>query len=522
MRKLLLIAAILLALIVLMLPGCDGNIPYSAPFSGATGRTTSVVVAASNSSPLAKAQADYVCTGSADQIKINAAIASISRGSVVLLTGIYSINATITGKTFVSLEGETGFNYPYIDLANSANCTMFYFNGSATNGDGEFYIKNIHFYGNRNNNPGGTSSVIRITHDGTIPYDYDINFDDVYINSGRGWGIYTDGIEHGNIRNCIIEYCIGGGIKTHFIGGSLLNNEVTGDSTVGTSPCGDDYELNCTQTRIIGNGAWQAGGHGFNFTGSADCSIVGNYVGGVNYATPAGSYAGFVTANVSDRLTMTGNTIAGSSRAVAEIYIDGSYTTISGNNLAHTGAYGSCIILASYSNNTTGSSNTMTTTTTYISDSGVGNYLQVLPLGQGAKAHKSVDWSIKQAVWSTPALDTEDYDTDNIHATSGNTSRFTISTPGYYLITACIEWEATAGTGGRYITFVKNDTAYLKQETRGNNMGAGAATIQSLTTVEYLVAGDFVYLMIKQTDSGAILLKYDANISPYFSVQRVG
>ena len=72
-------------------------------------RTATLVVAASDSLDRSKAQADYVCSGTNDEVQIQAAIdavaASPGRGSVVLSEGTFNISSTIIMKSYVSLFG---------------------------------------------------------------------------------------------------------------------------------------------------------------------------------------------------------------------------------------------------------------------------------------------------------------------------------------------------------------------------------------------------------------------------------
>ncbi|MFA5410203.1 MAG: hypothetical protein WC343_15620 [Bacilli bacterium] len=66
----------------------------------------SLTVAASNSSSKDKAVADYICDGSADQVEINTAIASLtSGGRAHLLRGTFACNGTIVGAAKVDIDG---------------------------------------------------------------------------------------------------------------------------------------------------------------------------------------------------------------------------------------------------------------------------------------------------------------------------------------------------------------------------------------------------------------------------------
>jgi hypothetical protein len=61
-------------------------------------RSATLVIAASNSSAKSKAQADYVCDGTADDVEIQAAIDALpeSGGSIFLLGGTYTLNCSVS------------------------------------------------------------------------------------------------------------------------------------------------------------------------------------------------------------------------------------------------------------------------------------------------------------------------------------------------------------------------------------------------------------------------------------------
>lgn len=70
----------------------------------AKGRTASIVIAGSNSSPRARRNADYICKGVDDQVLINAAIASLARGSLFFAPdAIFSLSGQINLKSDVAL-----------------------------------------------------------------------------------------------------------------------------------------------------------------------------------------------------------------------------------------------------------------------------------------------------------------------------------------------------------------------------------------------------------------------------------
>lgn len=71
-------------------------------------RVATLVVAASDSTDRARAQADYVCDGVDDQGEINAALAAAGAGRVVLCEGTYNITSPITlTNNYQVLEGQS-------------------------------------------------------------------------------------------------------------------------------------------------------------------------------------------------------------------------------------------------------------------------------------------------------------------------------------------------------------------------------------------------------------------------------
>lgn len=70
----------------------SGSSVQTDAINAPTGRSATLVVAASDSSAKSKAQADYVCDGVNDQIEIQAAIDTLQKGNIVLLDGTYNLN----------------------------------------------------------------------------------------------------------------------------------------------------------------------------------------------------------------------------------------------------------------------------------------------------------------------------------------------------------------------------------------------------------------------------------------------
>ncbi len=87
-----------------------------------SGRSATYVVAASNAPAHVKAQADYVCDGTADDVEIQAAIDGLTSGrtwiETVKVVGNFTISATINLASYTRID----LNEAKINLASGANC----------------------------------------------------------------------------------------------------------------------------------------------------------------------------------------------------------------------------------------------------------------------------------------------------------------------------------------------------------------------------------------------------------------
>lgn len=127
------------------------------------GRAAACVIAASEAPDPVKAQADYVCDGTDDQVEIQAAIdamgtASPAGGLIMLSKGTFYIGATISlnNAINVSLCGQ-GMESSILSLIDNANTHMFHFDGASTVPFLE--IKNLKLYGNRDHNDPASNGV---------------------------------------------------------------------------------------------------------------------------------------------------------------------------------------------------------------------------------------------------------------------------------------------------------------------------------------------------------------------------
>lgn len=135
----------------------------------------------------------------------------------------------------------------------------------------------------------------------------------------------------------------------------------------------------------------------------------------------------------------------------------------------------------------------------------VGNY-RVPP---ACAAYHNVAQSIPNATATAVLLNSEYYDTDDMHSTSTATSRITIATAGIYQLTANILFS-NAGTGMRDLVFWKNGaTTYRGSSTL--NITASFFTSLNATTTMSLAASDYIEAYVYHTQGTALDIRGDIN-----------
>ena len=172
----------------------------------AKGRTATYVVAASDAPAHVKAQADYVCDGTADNVEIQAAIDALPviGGTVQLSQGTFTAAAQISLKKLCSLIGSGGGRATTIILADNVNDDVLSY--IQTDSASSFvYIGYLTIYGNKANQTSGNG--ILIDWDGTNTVK-DVEIDRVYVNGADDDGIKVDNSAWGiHIHDCNSESC---------------------------------------------------------------------------------------------------------------------------------------------------------------------------------------------------------------------------------------------------------------------------------------------------------------------------
>lgn len=135
----------------------------------------------------------------------------------------------------------------------------------------------------------------------------------------------------------------------------------------------------------------------------------------------------------------------------------------------------------------------------------------------GARVYNSIDLSTANNTAIALTFDTERYDTASIH--SSNSSQLVAPRAGVYQIAGNVRWDgSTTGKRDLYIRLNGGDAiAYTILTPTVDN-----AMAQNVSTIYYLVAGDYVELYVYQNSGGALDVKVLAKLSPEFMMQRIG
>jgi len=111
---------------------------------------------------------------------------------------------------------------------------------------------------------------------------------------------------------------------------------------------------------------------------------------------------------------------------------------------------------------------------------------------------------VNNAAWTTLTFGTEDYDTDQAHSTTTNTSRINIPTAGYYFVKGTVYFAASAAVQVQCRVLKNGVTTGIPGLRDKRNPVSGQDSIATLSDVIYLNAGDYLELQAYQ-DSGAAI-----------------
>ena len=129
---------------------------------------------------------------------------------------------------------------------------------------------------------------------------------------------------------------------------------------------------------------------------------------------------------------------------------------------------------------------------------GAAGSIQFLHDSPACRVHNAGDQSVADGETLALLWDTEDFDTDTIHA-GVNTSRLTCVTAGVYLITGNVIWDAITPTDvdTAYVqTWIRQDGAAVLSTVRVRPT-ASTSIAQCVTTIAELAATEYVELCVK-------------------------
>ena len=137
----------------------------------------------------------------------------------------------------------------------------------------------------------------------------------------------------------------------------------------------------------------------------------------------------------------------------------------------------------------------------------------------GCSLNSSTDQTISNNTLTAVTWNQEDFDTDNFHDNSSNTSRITIpeGKGGKYQVNAFAQWDANA-TGDREIQIYKNGVSVKKTELIPSASVFPSSTIMMIIS---LVATDYIELFCFQL-AGTTQTLYKSGVSGHFSVGYLG
>jgi len=138
---------------------------------------------------------------------------------------------------------------------------------------------------------------------------------------------------------------------------------------------------------------------------------------------------------------------------------------------------------------------------------------------EGARAYNSATQAIPNNAYTIVALNSERYDTDEIHDLVVNNSRLTCKTAGTYAITASIRWAAN-NAGHRTLRIKVSGTTAIAVSRI--NSTTDTISMMAVATLWALAVGQYVEIEVHQTSGGALNLDTGAAYSPELSMERVG
>jgi len=141
----------------------------------------------------------------------------------------------------------------------------------------------------------------------------------------------------------------------------------------------------------------------------------------------------------------------------------------------------------------------------------------------GCRLTKSAVQSIDNATETAITWNTEDFDTDNFHSTSSNTSRITIPSgkAGKYLITGLIGFAENAAGTRQVLLFKNGSNIYFAAQFKPADNTQPQLTF---STIQSLAEADYIEIYAYQSSGGSLNYPHNNAVSTRadFAVQYLG
>ena len=246
------------------------------------GRAATLIVAASNASSKWTTSADYVCTGTNDDLTINAALAALPAwgGTVVLSDGRFTISKPVSPTISNSVLRGQGTNATMIKQQPGSGCNGYQYDQTKQAYNLIFCsIQSLTFLGNYRGGAGDTTGYgcyINYTYRGTGHFTFwDFYLRDVWFLEWPNDGYYSTG-GHGYVLDHVLaEYNGGNGVN--FAGGFVDSPPRIVDGTYKLNGQAG-ITVNCVDSYVGHNEiSVNSGTYGLILSGSG-CKAVGNQI----------------------------------------------------------------------------------------------------------------------------------------------------------------------------------------------------------------------------------------------------
>jgi hypothetical protein len=138
------------------------------------------------------------------------------------------------------------------------------------------------------------------------------------------------------------------------------------------------------------------------------------------------------------------------------------------------------------------------------------------PTFSGCEVYLTNDYTLATATQYTIAWTSENYDTDNYHSNSTNTTRLTVPAAGYYMINAGTVLSATGDTTTMKILKNGNDVKHNTEEGSASNYA-----FSEIHCVLSLAANDYIEVTVRH-NKGSNATVFSGSFYTWANIARLG